>query len=157
MARSVEMSRRSFLARTVFITPALVMGPTLLSRNEILAALPGALNRPKDPQNLTEHERLHVPQLGLPPIAEDGAVVPAYVEMSHPMEPDHYIKNVEILFYTDPIVSKGTFHFTPINGMAYLSTQIRLGESGKVICIAECNQHGRWVGAAEVKVTVGGC
>jgi desulfoferrodoxin-like iron-binding protein len=154
---TTEITRRSLLKRVVTVTPLVVLGPTLMSTEEIMAALPGIVKRPKDPKNLTDFEKMHVPKLSLPPIAEDGAVVPAYVEVPHPMEDDHYIKNVEILFYTDPVVAKGKFHFTPINGEAFLSTQIRLGTSGEVVCISECNKHGKWIGVSSVKVTVGGC
>ena len=155
--RSADISRRSLLKRIVTYTPMLLVAHTFLSHAEIYAALPGIIQKPKDPNNLTDFEKLHVPRLGLPPIAEDGAIVPAYVELDHPMEADHYIKSAEILFYKDPVPPKGVFHFTPANGEAFLSTQIRLGISGQVVCIAECNKHGKWVGVADVKVTVGGC
>lgn len=155
--RGEGLTRRSLLRRIVTYTPMLLAAHTFLSYEEIYAALPGIINKPKDAMHLTDFEKLHVPRLGLPPIAEDGAIVPAYVELDHPMEADHYIKSAEILFYKDPVPAKGVFRFTPANGEAYLSTQIRLGESGQVICIAECNQHGKWIGVADVKVTVGGC
>ena len=157
MEQQLELSRRSLLKKTIQVTPILVLGPTFLSTEEIMAALPTVLKTPKDPKNLSEFEKMHVPKLSLPPIAEDGAIVPAYVEVDHPMEKDHYIKNAEILFYGDPVVSKGKFHFTPQNGVAFLSTQIRLGASGQVVCISERNKHGKWIGVANVKVTVGGC
>jgi len=157
LQNSMELSRRSLLKKIITVSPIILLGPTLLSTEEILAALPSMINKPKDPKKLTDHEKMHVPQLGLPPIAEDGAIVPTYVELPHPMEKDHYIKNVEIIFYTDPVVNKGKFHFTPANGQAYLSTQIRLGTSGQVVCISECNRDGKWIGVADVKVTVGGC
>ena len=155
--RPIGISRRTLLKRGLQAVPMALAAHTFLSYEEIFAALPGVLKKPKDPNNLTEFEKQHVPALSLPPIAEDGAIVPAYVEVAHPMEADHYIKSVKVLFYTDPIVDKGTFYFSPLNGEAYLSTQIRLGESGEVVCIAECNKHGKWIGTANVKVTVGGC
>lgn len=154
---NLGLTRRSLLKKTATVVPFLMIGHTLMSNEEIYGALPGLIKRAKDPKNLSELEKIHVPQLGLPPIAEDGAIVPAYVELPHPMEPDHYIKSVEILFYGDPVVSKGKFNFTPQNAIPYLSTQIRLGGSGEVVCISECNKHGRWIGVASVKVTVGGC
>lgn len=157
MERDMEISRRSLLKKTITIAPMVLVGSTFLSYEEIYAALPGIVQRARNPKKLTEHEKIHVPKLGMPPIAEDGSIVPAYVEVDHPMEPDHYIKSAEILFYQDPVVAKGKFHFSPGNGVAFLSTQIRLGQSGEIICISECNKHGKWIGVAEVKVTVGGC
>lgn len=152
------ITRRSLLKKTITVTPFVVFGPYFLSDAKIYAALPGIIRRPKNPKNLSEFEKLHVPVLDMPPVAEDGAIVPATVELlEHPMEPDHFIKNVEILFYEDPVVAKGKFHFTPQNAVAYLSTQIRLGQSGQVVCISECSRDGKWIGVAQVKVTVGGC
>ena len=152
-----ELTRRSLLKTTIVFTPMVLLGQYFLSNEEIKAALPTIIKKARDPKNLTPMEKMHVPLLGLPPIAEDGAIVPAYVDVEHPMEPGHYIKSVEILFYTDPVVAKGRFHFTPQNGKAFLSTQIRLGESGELVCISECNKHGKWIGTVSVKVTVGGC
>ena len=157
MSQVEGTTRRSLIRNVLLLAPVLIAGPILLSTEEIIAALPRLLNEPKDLKNMTALEKAHVPQLGMPPIAEDGAVVPTYIELDHPMEPDHYIKSATVLFYGDPIVNKGTFHFTPLNGKPWLSTFVRIGNSGKVICISECNKHGKWVGYSEVKVTVGGC
>ncbi len=119
---------------------------------------PPPLHRPKNPQNLTEFERLHVPRVRIAEVIEDGANAPVIVEMDHPMDPDHYIQNVRILDFQDPLIWKGTFHFTPDSGAVSLYTQVRL-DSGKstIYAIAECNQHGRWLGSADVDVAVGGC
>jgi desulfoferrodoxin (superoxide reductase-like protein) len=116
------------------------------------------LHRPKDPENLTEFERLHVPRVRIAEVIEDGANAPVIVEMDHPMDQDHYIQNVRILDYQDPLIWKGTFHFTPDSGAVFLYTQVRL-DAGKstIYAVAECNQHGRWVGSADVDVAVGGC
>ena len=121
------------------------------------AAVP-ILHRPKDPENLTEFERLHVPRVRIAEVIEDGANAPVIVEMDHPMDQDHYIRNVRLLDYQDPLIWKGTFHFTPDSGAVSLYTQVRL-DAGKstIYAVAECNKHGRWVGSADVDVAVGGC
>ena len=94
----------------------------------------------------------------MPDVIEDGANAPIIVEMDHPMDPNHYVTNIQILNYHDPIVWKGTFHYTPDNGHVYLYSQLRI-DSGKslVYVIAECNQHGKWVNEHLVDVAVGGC
>ncbi|VAX25117.1 hypothetical protein MNBD_NITROSPINAE02-1678 [hydrothermal vent metagenome] len=119
---------------------------------------PAIIHEPKDLKNLTKYEKLHVPILKMPIVAEDGSVIPFYVESDHPMEKDHYIESVEIVNFRDPIVHKGKIHFTPYNGVVYFSSQIRaVSGTNKIIAIMKCNKHGRWAGSAEVKVTVGGC
>lgn len=122
------------------------------------AVAPPALHRPKDPRSLTEFERLHVPRVRIAEVIEDGANAPVIIEMDHPMDPDHYIQNVRILDYQDPLIWKGTFHYTPDSGAVSLYTQVRLDSGPSTIyAIAECNRHGRWVGSADVDVAVGGC
>ncbi len=112
----------------------------------------------KDRGNPTEIERQHPLELTMSPVVEDGAQAPFVVEIEHPMEPDHYIKSIQILNYADPVVIKGKFYFTPANGVAYLATQIRLaGGNSTVWAIAECTRHGKWAVSKDVKVAAGGC
>jgi superoxide reductase len=119
---------------------------------------PDLIHKPHDPNNMTEFEKLHVPVLKMPIIAEDGSVIPFYVSSDHPMEKDHYIESVEILNFRDPIVHKGMIMFTPATGTVYFSSQIRaVSGSNKIYAIMKCNKHGRFLGEATVKVTVGGC
>lgn len=113
---------------------------------------------PSNPTGLSDMERMHLPKVTLPPVVEDGSQAPIVVEMDHPMDHDHYIHSVQILNYTDPVVIKGKFYFTPANGEVYLGTQIRLaGGEGTVWVIAECNQHGKFAVSQDVKVAAGGC
>lgn len=152
------VSRRRFLAQTLVGLLTLCWASLGTLGRMFAATGPPPIHRPKDPNNLTEFERLHVPRVRMPEVIEDGANVPCFVEMDHPMEPDHFITRVQILNYQDPLIWKGTFHFTPESGSVYLYSQLRL-DSGKstVYAIAECNRHGFWVGSAVVDVAVGGC
>jgi len=112
----------------------------------------------KDPDNPTPLEAEHLITVRLPLIAEDGANIPIIISMNHPMEPDHYIKSFQMVNFQDPIVSKGIYHLTPANGEAYLGSQMRMdGGDTQLFVIAECNQHGKWVMPATLKVSLGGC
>lgn len=112
-----------------------------------------------DPENPTELEREHIISIRLPVIAEDGSNVPIVVSMeNHPMEPDHYIKSLHIFNFNDPIINKGFFEYSPANGMAHISTQIRMdGGDANVWVVSECSQHGKWVQNGTLKVSLGGC
>jgi len=151
------------LSRRRFLHFASVGGIAVPVYAASLATMPRAASgavfqMPVDPGNLSDLEKLHVPKVTLPPVVEDGAQAPIVVEMDHPMEPDHYIKSIQILNFNDPVVIKGKFYFTPANGEVYLGTQIRLaGGESKVWVIAECNQHGRWAIDKDTKVAAGGC
>jgi predicted secreted protein len=118
----------------------------------------GVFNFAKDSDNLTEMERIHLPKITLPPVVEDGSQAPIQIEMDHPMDDDHYIKNIQIIGFNDPVQTKGNFYFSPLNGEAFIATQIRLnGGESTVWAIAECNQHGRWAASKDTKVAAGGC
>jgi len=112
-----------------------------------------------DPQNATPLEKEHLLTLRLPVIAEDGANVPVIVSLeNHPMEPDHYIKSIQILNFNDPVIGKGIYLLTPANGQAFISTQIRSdGGNAEVFAIAECTKHGKWFAKKSFKVSLGGC
>jgi sulfur-oxidizing protein SoxY len=150
---SGELSRRGFLGWAA----ASSMG--VWARNA-WPAPPAARLLAGDPARLSPFERQHLPVLTLPERAGNGAKVPLVVEMSHPMTPEHHVTRVEVSNPTDPIASKGVFHFTPDNGRVYLAWQARLGEGiAEVLVTAECNRHGRWSSrrAVEVSPTAGPC
>ncbi len=153
------LTRRNFLryatAGGLVAVPLLPFLPETSLINEAHGA---AFRFAKDPENLTDEERIHIPKVTMPPVVEDGAQAPIVVEMDHPMEDDDYIKSIQIMNFTDPVVMKGTFYFTPANGEVYFGTQIRLaGGEGTVWVVAECSKHGKWAASKSVKVAAGGC
>lgn len=169
-----ELNRRKFLQYTSVKTGAALLA-TALPMKVILGAgnahgktkfeviegysmNPALIHEPKNMDGMSEFEKLHVPTLKMPIIAEDGSVIPFYITSDHPMEKDHYIESVEILNFSDPIVHKGKIHFTPANGTIYFSAQMRaISGTNIIMAVMKCNKHSRWVSKATVKVTVGGC
>ena len=156
------LSRRDFLKAASALTIGGVLLPFVRLGEGIAHADPPQgmqfFNTVKDPKNPTPLEKEHLINLRLPIIAEDGANVPIVVSMEHPMEPAHYIKSIQIVNFNDPVVNKGVFRFTPANGQAYISTQIRMdGGDAEVFAICECNKHGKWVASKALKVSLGGC
>jgi len=155
-------ARREFLRYVVIGGLAVPLVPGISFINEAQAAAnkaQGTIYRfPEDRTNLAKEELAHLPKVTLPPVVEDGAQAPIVVEMDHPMDDDHYIKSVQILNYSDPVVIKGQFYFTPANGVVYFGSQVRLaGGESTVWVIAECSQHGRFAVSKTVKVAAGGC
>jgi len=102
-------------------------------------------------------DRLHRPVFDLPILAEDGSAVPVALSVDHPMDPDHYIRSIEVVLETDPVPRKGKFHFTPSNGRASVAFQMRSGVGGTLKAIVECSRHGLFTGTQEVRVVPGGC
>ena len=157
MKREV-LTRRGFLKATIVGLGSVALS-TLRLPDRVLAEDPASVFNMLDDASLPEELRLaHTMEVRLPLIAQDGANVPIVIGMTHPMEPDHYIKSLRIVGFNDPIVGKGVYEFSPANGEAYLSTQMRMdgGDTG-VYVICECSQHGKWVSYHSFKVSLGGC
>lgn len=102
-------------------------------------------------------EREHAPRLEMPILAEDSAAVPIQVSVDHPMEPDHFIRSIEVTLDKDPVPWKGKFNFTPGNGRAWVAFTMRSGTGGLVRAVAECSKHGRFASTRDVRVAEGGC
>jgi sulfur-oxidizing protein SoxY len=102
-------------------------------------------------------EREHAPRLEMPILAEDSSAVPVRVSVEHPMEPDHFIRSIEVTLDKDPVPWKGKFLFTPGNGRAWAAFTMRSGTGGLVRAVAECSRHGRFTATREVRVAEGGC
>ncbi len=90
-------------------------------------------------------ERPHELKLEVPILAEDPTAVPVRVSVDHPMEPDHFIRSIEVVIESDPVPHKGTYRFTPANGQAWISFPMRSGVGGLLRATAECSKHGRFV------------
>src|SRR5438876_744561 len=151
----VTLSKRRFL--TLGTTAACVADGIF---GDAVGARQGLPVGSSDPEERATLERLHLPRLRLPTRASNGAKVPIVVEMSHPMEPDHYITRLDVVNERDPIPSKGVFHFTPANGQVFLAFQARMNEgTSQVSVTAECTKHGRWSSTQSITVAdgTGGC
>jgi len=96
-------------------------------------------------------------KLDIPPIAENGAVVPVNVEVNAPMTPASYVKTIWIVADKNriPIVARATL--TPEAGQAFVGANIRLGETTDVRAVVEQSDGTLLTTRREVKVTVGGC
>jgi hypothetical protein len=71
------------------------------------------------------------------------------------MEPDHYIKSLDVVLETDPVPKKGVFLLTPLSGRASVAYQMRSGKGGELKVIIECSRHGRFEARQEVRVAPG--
>ena len=101
-----DFSRRKFIRYSVIGGAVVPLLSGVPYENEVYG---GVFNAPKDLENLTEMERIHLPKVTLPPVVEDGTQASIIVSMDHPMEEDHYIKSIQILNFADPVVIKGKF------------------------------------------------
>ena len=156
------MLDQKYITRRVFLRSLTALGLSSATLSiggvmQLLAQESSPFNFASDTSNPLAAE--HAIDIRLPLIAEDGSNVPIVITMeAHPMEADHYIKTLRMVNFKDPVVGKGLYSFSPANGQAFLSSQLRLdGGDAEIFVIAECSQHGKWVASAPLKVSLGGC
>src|SRR5712691_138659 len=160
------------------MSPHLASRPRRLSRRRLRCAVPAAVGlvavggirsafgrsestgSSDDPPAGSPSEGLHPPTLKLPAFTSSGAKVPVAVEMSHPMDPGHYVTSLSVVNERDPVPLKGVFHFTPLNGQVYVAFQIRLDHgASEVAATAECSRQARWHTTRPITIPdgAGGC
>ncbi len=105
----------------------------------------------------TPEQKLLIPKLRLPLIAQDGAMVPLTMEVKLPMSQQKYLKTFYVCDLNNPRHLVGSFTLTPANGRGYISTRIKLLQQSYVQVLAEYSDGTVYGGRELVKVTVGGC
>lgn len=96
-------------------------------------------------------------QLTLPPLAENGNVVPLTVTVDSPMSATGYVKRVAIFANRNPRPLIASFMFGPKAAKAVFSTNMRLSGTQDVIGIAEMSDGTLYQAQVRVMVTVGAC
>jgi sulfur-oxidizing protein SoxY len=160
-----SISRRSALGTLGAVGAALATGAIGIPARAAAQASPQALGLHENVQDALKRvfggrpmkDGNAVIKLDIPPIAENGAVVPVNVEVNAPMTPASYVKTIWLVADKNriPIVARATL--TPEAGQAFVGTNIRLGETTDVRAVVEQSDGTLLVAKREVKVTVGGC
>jgi len=95
--------------------------------------------------------------LELPPIVENGNVVPLTVSVDSPMSEANHVTAIHIFNEKNPQPYVATFNLGPRAGRAGVSTRIRLADSQRVVAIARLNDGSFWSDSADVIVTLAAC
>jgi sulfur-oxidizing protein SoxY len=96
-------------------------------------------------------------KLDLPPLVENGNAVPLTVSVESPMTPADYIKAIHVFNEKNPQPHVFDVRLGPRNGRAVVATRIKLGDSQKIIAIAETSAGEFWSASADVIVTLAAC
>jgi len=95
-------------------------------------------------------------ELETPYRALDASTVPISVTAKMPQTEDRYIRKLTLVVDENPAPVVGTFHFSPANGIASISTRVRVNAYTNIRAIAETSDGALYMVAHYVKAS-GGC
>jgi sulfur-oxidizing protein SoxY len=142
------MDRRHFLAGTAAIV-VLPFGPASATPEAMAEAIKKVVGDAP-----VRSERV---KLDLPPLIENGNTVPLVVSVDSPMTVGDYVKAIHVFNEKNPQPNVFTAQLSPRNGKAIVGTRIKLGDSQKVVAIAEMSDGKFYSTSADVIVTLAAC
>ena len=95
--------------------------------------------------------------LDLPPLVENGNAVPLTVSVESPMSEADHIKVIHVFNEKNPQPHVFDVRLGPKNGKAMIATRIKLGDSQKIVAIAETSKGEFFSASADVIVTLAAC
>jgi sulfur-oxidizing protein SoxY len=95
--------------------------------------------------------------LDVPPLIENGNTVPLTVSVDSPMTDSDHIKAIHVFNEKNPQPHVFDARLGPRNGKAIVSTRIKLGDSQRIVAIAETSKGEFLSGSADVIVTLAAC
>jgi len=96
-------------------------------------------------------------KLDLPPLVENGNVVPLTVSVDSPMTAEDYVKAIHVFNEKNPQPNVISVVLGPRAGRASLQTRFRLADTQTVTAIAELSDGSFWTDSVEVIVTLAAC
>ena len=96
-------------------------------------------------------------KIGLPPLVENGHLVPITVSVESPMTEADHVKAIHVFAEKNPLPETISFQFGPRAGRASFSTRVRLADTQTVVAIAELSDGSFWSARAHVIVTTAAC
>ena len=96
-------------------------------------------------------------KLDLPPLVENGNVVPLTVSVESAMTDADYVRAIHVFTEKNPLPDVVAFRFGPRAGRASVATRIRLADTQTVIALAELSDGSFRSATASVVVTLAAC
>jgi len=145
------MDRRRFLAGTAATATVVVL--PLAPAAATPDAMAEAIRKVVGSATLTEGRV----NLDVPPLVENGSTVPLIVSVDSPMTAADYVKAIHVFNEKNPQPNVFSARLGPGNGKAIVGTRIKLGDSQRIIAIAETSDGRFWSAGADVIVTLAAC
>jgi sulfur-oxidizing protein SoxY len=95
--------------------------------------------------------------LELPPLSENGNVVPLRVAVTSPMSEADHVRAIHVVTEKNPQPYVASFRLGPRAGRAVVDTRVRLADTQAVTAIAELSDGSFWTASANVVVTLAAC
>src|SRR3954469_15930741 len=92
-------------------------------------------------------------KITLPPLVENGHLVPLTVNVESPMTDADHVKAIHVFTDKNPLPEVISFYLGPKAGRASFSTRVRLADSENVVAIAQLSDGTLWSGNVYVVVT----
>jgi sulfur-oxidizing protein SoxY len=96
-------------------------------------------------------------KLTLPPLVENGHLVPLSVSVDSPMTAADHVKAIHVFTERNPLPETVSFHLGPRAGRAFVSTRVRLADTQNVTAVAEMSDGSFWSDSAYLIVTLAAC
>jgi sulfur-oxidizing protein SoxY len=141
-------TRRTFLAGTAMLS-VLPLASARATPEAMAAAIKEVVG-----DNAVREGRV---TLDVPPLIENGNAVPLTVSVESPMTEADHVRAIHVFNEKNP--QPHVFHarLGPRNGRALVSTRIKLGDSQKIVAIAETGSGEFFSASADVIVTLAAC
>jgi sulfur-oxidizing protein SoxY len=146
------IDRRSFLLLTLLSTTAKAQLPPNIAEIR-RAALAEAIKTTTGGAPI----RAGRVKLDLPPLIDNGNVVPLSVEVESPMTAADHVKAIHVFTERNPQPYVVSAHLGPRAGRARIATRVRIADTGVVTAIAQMSDGSFWSGSVSVVVTLSAC
>jgi len=96
-------------------------------------------------------------KLGVPPLVENGHLVPVSVNVESPMTATDHVQAIHVFTDKNPLPEVISFYLGPRAGRANIATRARLADTETVVAIAQMSDGSFWSDSVHVIVTTAAC
>lgn len=143
------MERRRFLVGTAAVVVVLPLAPASATPDSMAEAIRKVVG------NATPTEARV--KLDVPPLVENGNSVSLVVSVDSPMTVADHVKAIHVFNEKNPQPNVLSARLGPRNGKAIIGARIKLGDSQRIVAIAETSDGKFWMAGADVIVTLAAC
>lgn len=146
------MDRRRFLAgtaATAAVVVVLPLAPASATPDSMAEAIKKVVGNAPPTEGRVK--------LDVPPLVENGNSVSLVVSVDSPMTVSDHVKAIYVFNEKNPQPNVLSARLGPRNGKAIVGARIKLGDSQRIVAIAETSDGKFWMAGADVIVTLAAC